>query len=347
MTLRPATNASCPVFMHNYVSPLTHWLPWQEGGPRPDRATLAAFQRIYANQHPPDCRKSKFLAMSSEWEAGLGSSIHTKATALLLALQLGRVLVDAPRLTWMLTDGESCPRRDWTCYFLPFTNCSLPRNWAEGATSYDNTSWAQEGRVVVMPPTPYALLDEDWDDQSTKWWHVRTTMYLIRPNKRTLSAACFVWSCAMGRGGAGLLRPLASVFIRGGDKWKEAKLRSAREYFLKLQRINRTRPLRSVWIGTDDARVLHDVLEDFAGSWHLLWLGYHRDVGGLAMEEVVSRYNTSRVDWQVLLSLSDLFIAATADVFMGTLSSNWCRLADEFRQAHGKARPFVSLDDGR
>jgi hypothetical protein len=40
---------------------------------------------------------------------------------------------------------------------------------------------------------------------------------------------------------------------------------------------------------------------------------------------------------------SYLFIG---DVFVGTRSSNWCRVIDELRKANGKARvPFYSPED--
>jgi hypothetical protein len=47
------------------------------------------------------------------------------------------------------------------------------------------------------------------------------------------------------------------------------------------------------------------------------------------------------------LALADLAITAQADVLVGTLSSNWPRLADELRRAGGKARVPVATPEGR
>jgi hypothetical protein len=42
-----------------------------------------------------------------------------------------------------------------------------------------------------------------------------------------------------------------------------------------------------------------------------------------------------------------LIAAFRADFFIGTRSSNWCRLIDELRKTHGKGRtPYISpIDD--
>lgn len=68
---------------------------------------------------------------------------------------------------------------------------------------------------------------------------------------------------------------------------------------------------------------------------------HHKDHTGLTFEEVERRYQSPLAEWQVLISLSDFY--ATADIFVGTLSSNWCRLTDELRKVQGKARvPYLT-----
>lgn len=41
---------------------------------------------------------------------------------------------------------------------------------------------------------------------------------------------------------------------------------------------------------------------------------------------------------ETLISFSQLLLAVEADFFVGTRSSNWCRLIDELRKVNGKAR---------
>jgi hypothetical protein len=134
--------------------------------------------------------------------------------------------------------------------------------------------------------------------------------------------------------------------VRSGDKWKEANLRTAQEHFDALETFAQSNPsLRPsmVYFGTDDALVLSDVVRQYSTRYNLTWIGYHREAKGLTFEEAKTRYYSPKVEWQVLVSLADLYISALADVFVGALSSNWCRLTDELRKAHGKAgMPYLT-----
>jgi hypothetical protein len=47
----------------------------------------------------------------------------------------------------------------------------------------------------------------------------------------------------------------------------------------------------------------------------------------------------------VLEFLSDLFIEVNADLHVGTLTSNWCRLVDEIRLVLGKTLPFYTPEN--
>ncbi len=47
----------------------------------------------------------------------------------------------------------------------------------------------------------------------------------------------------------------------------------------------------------------------------------------------------------VLEFLTDLFIEANADLHVGTLTSNWCRLVDEIRLVLGKTIPYYTPEN--
>ncbi|CAF0894586.1 unnamed protein product [Rotaria sordida] len=47
----------------------------------------------------------------------------------------------------------------------------------------------------------------------------------------------------------------------------------------------------------------------------------------------------------ILEFLSDLFIEANADLHVGTLTSNWCRLVDGIRLVLGKTIPFYTPEN--
>jgi hypothetical protein len=326
-------------------------------------------QLIYDHQNPRDCSQANFLVLTREWHSGLGSNIHVKAWMLLVAIMSDRILVDSPNIKWNMTNPTSCPQMDWTCYFAPVSKCALPQDyWDESQVPEFATEDLTNERTTTRSPRKYvraiahpqplngALVmgqgdavrikgfggSSTFNDKPNSWWMTHATVYVIRPNQRTLDVACWYWSCMpIQFAPSSQQQPAASIYVRSGDKWKEANLRTAQEHFDALDAFvdaNPTlRPL-SVYFGTDDALVLSDVVRKYHGhKYNLTWIGYHRDVKGLSFEETMTRAYSAKAEWQVLVSLSDLYISSLADIFVGTLSSNWCRLTDELRKAHGKA----------
>jgi hypothetical protein len=339
-------------------------------------------QLLYDHQNPRDCSTSNFLVLTREWHSGLGSNIHVKAWMLLVAIMTKRVLIDSPKIAWNMTNPANCPQQDWTCYFAPVSKCALPQDWDDDDEAPEFAAIDLTTEQAPSPPGPTkpgrkyvraiahpqplngALVmgqqqsvdriknfggSTAFNGKPNSWWMTHATMYLIRPNNRTLDVTCWYWSCMPNRG-FGLLsrhhhqqqqqQPSASIFVRSGDKWKEAHLRTAQEHFDALKAFVRANPtLRpgSVYFGTDDALVLSDVARRYSADYNLTWIGYHRDVKGLSFEETITRAFSPKIEWQVLVSLADLYISSLADIFVGTLSSNWCRLVDELRKVHGKA----------
>lgn len=370
-----ATSGKCPLFMDRYTHPLMFWKP-AVGSSRyrlppgtcrkPQNANgacdymfnahmnAAATEYIYKHQHPADCAKVNFLVLTRQWRGGLGSTVHMNAFMLLRAMQYNRVLIEAPNIAWEMTNPNSCAGRNWSCYFAPVTNCTLPKDWQQHAkhvvqsqTNLFANQSLQYIAVHVFPPS-----NEYNFEQSTflngshlpeGWWFTHTTAYMLRPAPRTVRAACHAWTCI--HGAKAVPRPMAAVFIRRGDKWKEAKPHNLTDYAEAMTNIHKQSPIRTIYVGTDDATTLIQARQIFEG-YNVFWLGYHRDVGGLTHEEVQSRYHSAKAEWQVLLSLIDLLFTISADVMVGTLSSNWCRLANEWRRVHGNLlAPYFSIDD--
>jgi hypothetical protein len=279
-----------------------------------------------------------------------------------------RVLVDSPHIKWNMTNPLNCAQQDWACYFAPVSKCVLGKDWDESKTPEFATEDLASGRTTtstrkhvrtIAHPQPLngaLVMGQSLGIKGlggfsgfrvpNSWWMTHATMYLIRPNKRTLDVACWYWSCMPQSFVPSFKEPTASIFVRSGDKWKEANLRTAQEHFDALEIFVREHPAlkpSTVYFGTDDALVLSDVVRRYASEYNLTWLGFHRETKGLTFEETLTRAYSPKVEWQVLVSLSDLYISSLADIFVGTLSSNWCRLADELRKAHGKAAlPYLT-----
>jgi hypothetical protein len=147
------------------------------------------------------------------------------------------------------------------------------------------------------------------------------------------------------RGQAQPDRPFASMFVRAGDKHTEARPREPHEYFTALWSLshNLTEPVRSVYVGSDSALLLNRILQDYRDDWNLSWMGNFRGATGSFGREEQSVSFTADIELRSLITLADIYISSAADVLVGTLTSNQCRLMDELRKVQGKARmPYVT-----
>ncbi|CAI7909718.1 unnamed protein product, partial [Closterium sp. NIES-53] len=67
------------------------------------------------------------------------------------------------------------------------------------------------------------------------------------------------------------------------------------------------------------------------------------------VRQAATANNTREYDdkQSVAASFASLLIASQADVFIGTLGSNWSRLMNELRSTNGRLfNPFIALNDG-
>jgi Alpha-(1,6)-fucosyltransferase N- and catalytic domains len=374
---------TCPVFFRNHRleqedgSLYVSWTPWQ-----PDETltrwsshlqcqhpefcddvyaldeTTSISKLIYDHQHPSDCSRAKFLIIEREWHSGLGSTIHIKAYSLLVALMSGRVLIDAPGIKWSMTFAASCESEDWACYFAPLTNCTVPKDWKSTAAPFTSIAAQSDARYTFssaqmnladVPGIGNVQITDlfgspTFNHKPASWWMTQATGYVARPNDRTLRAVCYIWSCIFGAKQQPP-RPFAAMFIRRGDKLWEARLREPFEYFNLLEGLDRnlSEPIKSVYVGTDDPTMLSQITREYSIDWDLVWMGYPRSSQGSQHDEEIARYHTAKIELQVLLTLAEVFISASADVLVGTLSSNQCRLMDELRKLQGKGRtPYLS-----
>lgn len=371
MTSYSPTVENCPMFMTHYRenTPYVFWTPWQPnttlnkwGAHFPCQSKLFCddmfqlqesrkiAQAIYDHQHPDDCANAKYLVVTSEWVAGFGSAIHVKAMVLLTAISSGRVLIDAEGNRWCFSNPESCKIANMACFFAPITHCQLPIDWknrAESLMSLDDAAQfaiTNVSHAAAEMARGRGLRGLGHDDKPYAWWVTHTSVFLTRPNMQSLKATCFAWDCIMG-GKAQPDRPFASIFVRAGDKHVEAQSHDPHEYFTALWSLshNLTEPVRSVYVGSDSALHLNRVVQDYRDDWNLSWMGHFRGASGSFSRDERSASFTPRIELQSLITLVDIYLSSAADVLIGTLSSNQCRLMDELRKVQGKARiPYVT-----
>ena len=62
----------------------------------PDDEFSSLLRHIWHAQHPRDCSSARLLILTTHWKQGPGSALHMRGLDLLLGLDYGRVVVDAP-----------------------------------------------------------------------------------------------------------------------------------------------------------------------------------------------------------------------------------------------------------
>ncbi|CAI7795332.1 unnamed protein product [Closterium sp. NIES-54] len=137
-----------------------------------------------------------------------------------------------------------------------------------------------------------------------------------------------------------MVRPLVAVHVRGTDKEEEMGLLGLPVYMYFAHQVRLLLPdLRHAWINTESQAVIDSLA--LYRDWTFL---YSSNVRQAATANNTREYDDKQ---SVAASFASLLIASQADVFIGTLGSNWSRLMNELRSTNGRLfNPFIALNDG-
>jgi hypothetical protein len=107
---------------------------------------------IWKNQHPPDCKKAKYL-IAEGFHQGYGSELHVYGVVLALAVDMGRVFLQKGGWTWRFKNKfcESQGKKSLECYYHPWTPCTLED--AAYAAYKDKTSVLKVPAVDTWAPS--------------------------------------------------------------------------------------------------------------------------------------------------------------------------------------------------
>jgi len=352
----------------------------------PADETVRVQAALWAAQNPGDCAGARYLIMDTPYNSGLGSSLHIHMYMLSLALTDGRILVVGDGDDWFFATPSLCGpwhQREGAavgpgsgdggtlngssnpsyleCLFLPTTTC-LPRGQAALRDAPILTAFGQADKYVRSPPltrfagSGYRTLTvrsawpglAEFEDKPTSWWLAQLAKFVVRPTEHTLRhlvwpAQQVAFHATQGR----LPRPLAAMFIRAGDKGREAPLQSVAAHFAALAPIAARLGIKDVYVGSDSHARIAEALDQFGTNYTIHFIQWQRPETGLGMADVMHTLRAGwRMDQLMRLALADLFITVQADAFVGTLSSNWARLTDELRRANGKARVPYATPEG-
>lgn len=373
----------------------------------PYNDTLAVQTAIHAAQNPASCDTARILVITEEWPSGLGSTLAIHAYTLALALSDNRVIVRAPSQGWPFAPPSMCgcdrvgkpcvPGGEPStvvssldCLFVPVSRCGLPADWENApqwrlgapdrvmqAQSVSELQSISQCEATVQSRSP-ALAR--YSKRPPSWWHAQLVSYVARPRPSTLThiVAPAMQNAFWATGGIPP-RPLAAVFMRGGDKGSEAALQPVTSYFDAMKPVATALNVTNIYVSSDDGTMIEAAVDRYDGlsyvgayaaavaqdakwaelgfyipprppldttklpPYALHFIDWARAPGGTTFDDLMSWSGTWRMEHVVRLAVADMYITAGADVVVGTLSSNWCRTADALRRAAGRGRvPYAT-----
>eukprot|EP00276_Gloeochaete_wittrockiana_P010349 CAMPEP_0184652738 /NCGR_PEP_ID=MMETSP0308-20130426/10440_1 /TAXON_ID=38269 /ORGANISM="Gloeochaete witrockiana, Strain SAG 46.84" /LENGTH=286 /DNA_ID=CAMNT_0027087785 /DNA_START=498 /DNA_END=1358 /DNA_ORIENTATION=+ len=267
-----------------------------------------------------------------------------RAAALSLALHMDRVLV-VQNVPWKF---EKCFPGLTGCYFLPITNCTEADMSAEEArlgedpndrpfvTTYEKGSAEpvvlnlrdrdfknlHHSKSIVhgkmhVPNVVQSLLPSRGQ---ALFWRYQLIKYIARPSREVKNMVRHRAEDILK-----LPRPIISMHVRYGDKWKEMRLIPFETYIDIARKLKAEHGVANILLSTETPWLVEETKKYPEFNWYI------------APINAISENGTPEGSWKLngQNSVLNLFLAADADYFIGTLRSNWCQLIDAIQRTHG------------
>lgn len=180
------------------------------------------------------------------------------------------------------------------------------------------------------------------------WYRSQLLFYVTRYNSRTLDFVQNTIAHSFLPPALDRHRPFVAVYVRRSDKVKSKEMSQAytlKQYFDLFAADADAANITTVYLNSEDAQVFDEYSRlnaTRARYRKLLSIETSRNVVFRTLLAMSQR----KRGIVVLQFLSDLFIEVHADLHVGTLTSNWCRLVDEIRLTIGKTLPFYTPENG-
>ncbi|CAF3383729.1 unnamed protein product [Rotaria sp. Silwood1] len=298
-------------------------------------ATLHAQQWLYEYQHPVDCTNKKFARIHSFAGSGFGSTIHQIVWAFGRALAEDRIAIYETPGNWL---HGNCNLGTPDCVFRPISNCSIPSTVDNNRTiriQANNDHWFEP----IHPPV--------FQNRSFNWYRSQLLFYLMRYNPETLTHVQRTLAKYFNPPSVDLHRPYIAVYVRRSDKVSGREMSQSyplQQYFDLFDADARQAKIKNVYINSEDRNIFtefDEINKNKKGYYKLLSINVTRDVTYPTLISMPVEQRTKII----LEFLTDLYIEANADLHVGTLTSNWCRLVDEMRFVLGKTITYYTPEN--
>ena len=185
----------------------------------PDPIAQQVFNYLHRKLHPPSCEFSRLVRIQLP-NSGITARMGALALAVLCAAVTDSILFLIHDMVY--TNRHLCPKGDWSCYFIPYSNCSLPKLGKLPAL-WDRVQQAG----IPDRDCPMALHKALGlpSHISGEWIMKETLQYVARPNDRLLA---FMQNVAQQQS---LRAPYLALHVRTGQKftWANEKKKFNRQ----------------------------------------------------------------------------------------------------------------------
>jgi hypothetical protein len=186
-----------------------------------------------------------------------------------------------------------------------------------------------------------------FQNRTFNWYRAQLLFYLMRYKSETLAHVQDMIARDFKPSSIDLHHPYIAVYVRRSDKVANREMSQAyalKQYFDLFDADARRANITTVYINSEDEQVFNEFIQinkEKQSYYNLLSISATRNVVYGAIVSM-SKEQRGKI---VLDFLSDLFIEANADLHVGTLTSNWCRLVDEMRLVLAKTIPYYTPEN--
>eukprot|EP00276_Gloeochaete_wittrockiana_P006278 CAMPEP_0184657710 /NCGR_PEP_ID=MMETSP0308-20130426/21421_1 /TAXON_ID=38269 /ORGANISM="Gloeochaete witrockiana, Strain SAG 46.84" /LENGTH=365 /DNA_ID=CAMNT_0027095893 /DNA_START=1271 /DNA_END=2368 /DNA_ORIENTATION=- len=342
--------------------------------PVPTRDPLAEdsrrfFTLLYDSQHPSDCSSQSVRFMTYQGTSnGMGSELHHLSYALLVAVAMNRTLVPADG-RWLFEDPVWCNFTEeamgsedfagaYSCYFLPLSSCTMShvmdrsqRHHAvdsavgdERVVRYGTDVWSRQEITKIVNPHEYR--PPGFEHKGVLWIRSQVIGYIFRLSPRAqevVDAKRMELSISPKPP-----QKMVGIHVRGQDKVSEATLFSLDRYMERALPHMISRGIDTVYLATDTQTAIEDAQTKWSQYKFVIQWGKNRNIYDHAAHVGGAG---SGIAQESLASIADAVFLSECEVFVGTFSSNFGRLAYELavsKQGRGCQECMVvaeSIDD--
>lgn len=314
----------------------THYLSFaSKTPPTPEQVTFREFlEKSQGLCHRPQYEFTQGL--NPTVYTGFGSRITVMGATMATALANNQTYTIPGE--WLWTDPRVCPHRGHTCYFQKVSPCERG-NVAGSFVNREDVPW-DSPQLDRWGLSPFQLVAE-------------LTYYMLQPNKNMaedIRAAQEIlrWDK--------LPRPILTVHVRHGKKKWEGEYYSNDDFMQAVKTMKERHGYRSLFLLTDDLETsryfetnatklgFHSVVSlDNPGFVQHGWKESEKNLRDAAHRVKSGESNGCN---EAVSTLLNIYLAATADGFVGVYNSNLSRTIAKMMVAMngGKMPPNVSLD---